>query len=84
MASHGGTLLDMGKDKPKKPGRPQTGRKPTYILYARIKPSIGAALDAYIAATRPTPTQTSAVELALEEFLAKQGFWPPSDAPADD
>lgn len=83
MASQSATVQDMAskKTKPaevpaKKAGRPSTGRKPTYLVYVRIRPSLGTALDAYIAATRPTPTQTAAVELALEEFLTKNGHWP--------
>lgn len=85
MASRGVTVLGVAKstkppeegEGPRKPGRPATGRKPTYILYARIQPRLGAAFEAYIEATKPKPSQTAALELALEEFLTSRSFWPP-------
>lgn len=72
------TMPDMATKK-KKPGRPATGRKPAYVISSRISPKVGAALDAYIAASRPRPTQTSVLETALERFLEGAGFWPPGD-----
>lgn len=64
----------------KKPGRPTAGgRKPAYVLHCRIEPVLGKALERYIDATRPTPTLTSAVELALEQLLQAAGFWPPPE-----
>lgn len=35
-----------------------------------------AAMEAYILATRPQPTDTQVLITALEEFLAKRGHWP--------
>jgi hypothetical protein len=73
-------MLGMAKksNKPKKgPGRP-AGRIPTVPIFARIAPALGQALDGYVASVRPKTTQTAVLELALEEYLAKHGFWPPA------
>lgn len=37
------------------------------------------ALTAYIEATRPQPTDSAVLRVALEEFLASKGFWPPME-----
>lgn len=82
MVNRGGTMLDMAKSsKPSKkgPGRP-AGRKPTTTIYARVEPSLGAALDAYLDSLRPRPTTTSVIVVAIEEYLKQQGFWPPPPA----
>lgn len=34
------------------------------------------AFERYLSTQRPRVSRTSAVEVALEEFLAKRGFWP--------
>lgn len=69
------TFTGMNKNH-KKPGRP-AGRKPTYNASLRLNPSLGAALDSYIASVKPATTQRAVLELAVEEYLAKHGFWPP-------
>ncbi len=46
-----------------------------------VDEKLRAALDAYLESARPTPTLTSALSVAVEEFLAARGFWP---QPADD
>ena len=38
-----------------------------------------AALEAYIATTRPQPTEAAVLRVALEEFLEKRGLWPPKE-----
>jgi hypothetical protein len=75
MSGTGVKMPDMAKKR--KPGRPATGRRPTYLVYARIDPALGAAFDQYLEKTRPKPTTTAAVELALERLLTEAGYWPP-------
>lgn len=61
-----------GKAKePKKPNR-----SPAYDLFARIHPDLEPALEAYLANVKPRSGKSAVVELALQEFLAKAGFWP--------
>ena len=80
MDSNVGTIPVMAKKR--KPGRPATGRKPTYIVYARVSPALGAAFEQYLERTRPRPSTTSAIELALEKLLTEAGYWPPPPEPA--
>lgn len=85
MASSGSTILDMPTKRNKssggggKRGRPATGRAPTETVFARVKPELAAALNAYIKSLRPEPKITAVVVAALEDFLASKGFWPPPD-----
>lgn len=71
-------MIEM-KDKPSRTQKRQQNRSPSYIVYARVNPSIGEAMDAFIAKTKPTPSQTAVVELALEEFFSKHGVMPEAD-----
>ena len=57
-------------------GRPP-GNRSGVPIYAYIPPQLRKALNAYLENTRPNPSLTSAVEVALEEFLKERGFWPP-------
>ena len=80
-----GTIPDMASHKKKRPGPPPSGgRRPAYTLYCRIEPALGAAFDRYLSETRPKPTATSAVELALENLLTAAGYWPPSEEGGDE
>jgi hypothetical protein len=45
-----------------------------YAVFARINPRVGKLWEKYLREARPKPTATSALELAIEEFLAKRGF----------
>jgi hypothetical protein len=56
--------------------KPQ-GRSPAFTVFVRIPLDLGEALERYVDETRPKPTTTSAVTLAIEELLRKAGFWPP-------
>lgn len=67
-------MLHMA-DKKSNRGRPK-GRKPTYPLYVRITPALGAAFDQLLVKTRRTAT--AEVEIMLERILSEQGLWPPS------
>jgi hypothetical protein len=77
-------MLDMaerkGKGRPRKDGRkpskknaPRSGKPLNVWIGAPLRD----ALDAMIAKSRRS--LTSEVSIALEEYLAKQGFWPPPD-----
>lgn len=62
----------MASRKPKK-----TDRHKTPKLQFHIPPDLKAALDRYIDATRPEPTVTAVLRLAVERFLEGEGHWPP-------
>ena len=64
----------LGMAKKDKGSQPQ-GRSPHYTVYGRLPPKLGKALEEYIAQTRPRPTTTSVLILAIEELLAAKGFW---------
>ncbi len=77
-------MLTMSTDK-KKPGRrpdPDSKRskgesrhtKPRKAFHA--DPELFAAMQEYIDATRPMPTDTQVLITALEEFLKSKGHWP--------
>lgn len=70
------TIPRMAKKKPKGAGVPKPNRSPSYSLYARISPELGEALNRYVESLRPRPTLASALEMILEDALAKAGFWP--------
>ena len=38
-------------------------------------------MDEYVESTRPRTTAKATVEAALEDFLAREGFWPPRPKP---
>ena len=80
-------MLVMSKDK-KKPGRkPAPDSKRTLGTDRHTLPrkafhapaELFAALDRYATATRPSPTESAVMRIALEEFLEKRGFWPPKE-----
>lgn len=52
--------------------------KPRKAFHAA--PELFAAMQAYIDATRPMPTDTQVLITALEEFLTKRGHWPKDEA----
>lgn len=69
----------------KRTGKPEQApkaeqRSEHYPIFVRIKPEIGRALDAYLAASNPEVTTRAAIEAALKEFLAKHGHWPAGDS----
>jgi hypothetical protein len=67
---------------PKKPGRSGGGsKKPNrngVPINFWIPDDLHAALQAFRSAQRVKPSQTDVVELALQEFLQREGFWPPN------
>lgn len=84
MAAQEATLERMTKKKPAPRGegskKPQ-GRSPAYTVFARVPIQLGQALEAYVNSTRPRTDKAAVVEVALEDFLTKVGFWP---RPADE
>lgn len=77
MATADVTITGVSKKKkPSDSGQPPS-RSPAYTLFARVRPELGRAWEAYLSSLRPKPTAVSAVELMMEEFLQQQGFWPP-------
>jgi hypothetical protein len=54
-------------------------RSPSYTMYARIRPELGQLFAQYMRDTRPAPTITAVLEVALEEFLATRGYTLPAE-----
>lgn len=80
MVSATVTILDMGNKRQKrtKKGDGEKGRSPSYALFTRIPPELGAAFEAYVNSLRPRPTATSVVQTFIEDGLKAAGFWPPA------
>jgi hypothetical protein len=57
-------------------GRPKL-RQASYSLYVRVPPELGEALEQYQRSLRIRPALTSIAEVALQDFLKAEGFWPP-------
>lgn len=57
----------------KKQGRPRTGVTPTVALFARVRPSVAAALREHVAGVQPKTTVGAVVSLAIEQYLARAG-----------
>ncbi len=64
---------------PKKPRPKSTPKRDNGVpvLYVRISPELEAAIQSFIAAQRVAPERTAVTIKALEEFLQREGFWPP-------
>lgn len=75
MAAGTATIGRMAKKK--KPEGDKPKRSPNYTVFARIPPELGKAFDDYVNSLRPTPTATSVLQVAIEDFLIQKGFWPP-------
>jgi hypothetical protein len=59
-------------------GDPPLSKCPQKTFHAAA--ALFAALDRYIGSVRPQPTESACLRLALEEFLARRGFWPETAA----
>jgi hypothetical protein len=62
----------------KRPGRPE-GRKTTYTVYAQIDERLGKTLEKWLTGSRPKPSLKAVIEMLVEDFLIKEGVWPPSE-----
>jgi hypothetical protein len=80
MVSADATIGGMPRSRKSETPPKQPNRSPAYTVYARIDPALGAVLEKHIDSVRPKTTLTAVLELAIEEYLAKQGLWPPTDA----
>jgi hypothetical protein len=67
-------MIVMGKKKKPTADRPAKDRGP--VLYLRLTDDHERALQAFIDAQRIKPDRTAVGLAALEELLAKEGFWP--------
>lgn len=69
-------------DKKSKPGQPaqpkKTARKGASVTIW-LPQALKDALDAYVDASRPKTNGKAVIEAALEDFLTKEGHWPPAD-----
>lgn len=66
-----------GEKKPMNAAVPQTRTgKP---IRCWIDEELGKALDRFVNSHKFKPSITSVVELAIQEFLEQQGFWPSED-----
>ena len=63
----------MGKAANGKRGRPR-GRRPTRIIFVRVRPELADALDIYLEKTKPHANKTAVVTLALERLFAERGL----------
>jgi hypothetical protein len=48
-----------------------------YLIFARVRPDLRDAWKAYLSSLQPRCTSAAALEVAIEDFLAARGFWPP-------
>jgi hypothetical protein len=62
----------------KKPKPQRTGK----AINCWVPDQLHAAMLSFIEAQRVKPKVTDVVELALQEFLQREGHWPPKDEPA--
>lgn len=67
-------------DGPEEEKKPQRSGKPVNVWVAL---DLHAALEAFRKAQRVKPSMTDVVELALQEFLQREGHWPPKGAKAE-
>lgn len=63
-----------GKEKPGGDKKPQRTGRPINVW---VPLALHAALERFISAQRVSPKITDVVELALQEFLQREGHWPP-------
>lgn len=73
----GGTVTIERMAGKKKPSATKQNRSPASIIYVRVKPKLGDALQKFLDSLEFEPTQTAVVSQAIQEFLERKGFWPP-------
>lgn len=78
----------MAKRKPGRPKQPDSKRQTGVDRHSDPRKAFHApqelldALERYRESTAPPPSEAGCFRVALEEFLAKRGFWPPK-APSE-
>ncbi len=71
----------MSNERKKRPRKGKSqGRSPSYPLFTRLPPELGAAFKAYVESLRPKPTDTSVLQMFIEDGLKARGFWPPKSS----
>lgn len=77
--------MPLMAEKKKGSSRKQPSRSGS-SLHVYINPTIRAALDRFVESQRLRPSITDVVELALTQFLEREGCWPhdPTDSESDD
>jgi hypothetical protein len=70
---------NVAKKKPKR-GRPNSKNPKVDSVAIRLSADLMAAWNAYLESRTPKVTKTAALTTAIEEFLARNGFWPRKDA----
>lgn len=71
-------MLYMAKKRPDSKRTQGIDRHTKPRLAFHLDARLLAALERYISETKPRPTTTAVVVLALEEYLEERGFWPSS------
>jgi len=61
----------------RQPGESKPVQRFGIPLHVWLDEDLARAFTAYIESTEPRVFRTSAVEVALKDFLRKHGFWPP-------
>lgn len=67
-------MLGMATRKDKGRKTPRKGEAVNFWL----DDALAAALNSYLDSVKPRSSKKAVLELALEEYLTKQGHWPPS------
>lgn len=73
----------MAKKKPGRPKKADSKRQTGIDRHADPRKAFHApqelldALERYRSETKPPPSEAGCLRTALEEFLAKRGYWPP-------
>jgi hypothetical protein len=70
-------LMAKRNDGEPSPDTPPKPRRRGHSVMAWVDPDIFAGLHAFIGAQRIPPSITNVVEVALQEFLQREGFYPP-------
>lgn len=73
-----GVTMPLMASKKKPDAKPN--RSPNCALFVRVEPELGNALEKYMDSLVPLrPSLTVVLKAAIKEYLARKGFWPPSD-----
>lgn len=69
----------MSKRKKPGPAPSGTAKERGPILYLRLDDALEAAIQKFIKAQVVPPDRTAVGIIALQQFLERQGLWPPKD-----
>ena len=74
----GSTMLDMAKRKPTQP-EPKDDAPGDFPMSLRLDPDLHEALKRFVKAQKFKTSKTDVIEVAIQELLKAEGFWPPPD-----